>query len=350
MRIGLVGWAARTGTGLMGRDLWDAGLITKWLAPKHPILGWEECICPPEADRCYRENDGPSYRRFLSQIDVLLFVEHPHVVGYDLVQEARSMGKLVVCIPMIEWLPRAAWVLHVDLMWAVTEWTRGELLKVVDEIHLAGKTCRWELGGIVGGRWGVDVDRFEFSQRDQCRRFLFVNGNGGALQRKGVHVMVEAAARAPGCVVFLRTQKKELPRLPANVRVLMENAPQRWRIYDKGDVLITPSRWEGLGLQLYEAQACGMPVLATDGEPMAECRPLERLPVREQSWVQLCGRKITTHEVDPAKLAEIMQRWQDRDIRAESHAARQFILEHHRLADVVADLRAAIEARLATLA
>ena len=36
------------------------------------------------------------------------------------------------------------------------------------------------------------------------------------------------------------------------------------------DVLLAPSRWEGLGLPLYEATAFGMPIITNDKPPMDE--------------------------------------------------------------------------------
>ena len=36
------------------------------------------------------------------------------------------------------------------------------------------------------------------------------------------------------------------------------------------DVCLAPSRWEGLGLHLYEATAFGMPIITNDNPPMNE--------------------------------------------------------------------------------
>ena len=36
------------------------------------------------------------------------------------------------------------------------------------------------------------------------------------------------------------------------------------------DVLVAPTRWEGLGLPLYEATAFGMPIITNDKPPMSE--------------------------------------------------------------------------------
>jgi glycosyltransferase involved in cell wall biosynthesis len=42
------------------------------------------------------------------------------------------------------------------------------------------------------------------------------------------------------------------------------------RMFAAADVCLAPSRWEGLGLHLYEATALGVPILTNDNAPMNE--------------------------------------------------------------------------------
>jgi len=42
------------------------------------------------------------------------------------------------------------------------------------------------------------------------------------------------------------------------------------RLFASADVCLAPSRWEGLGLHLYEATAFGMPIITNDNPPMNE--------------------------------------------------------------------------------
>ncbi|MET0824078.1 MAG: glycosyltransferase, partial [Solirubrobacterales bacterium] len=41
-------------------------------------------------------------------------------------------------------------------------------------------------------------------------------------------------------------------------------------LFASADVCLAPSRWEGLGLHLYEAMALGLPVITNDAPPMNE--------------------------------------------------------------------------------
>lgn len=347
MRIGLIGWAARTGCGHINRDLWDGGLIQEWLVPKHPVAGIDEALCPKEAMRTKVSGEGWVYDAFLDKIDVLLFIEQPYIQGFDITAEAHKRGKLVVCVPMMEWLPRAEWVANVDLMWAPTKWSIQELLALATDAHEHGVTPRWELGGIAGGWWGVDCEKFKFQPRTVCNRYLFLNGNGGVLLRKGSQIMADAARMVPEVPVLFRSQKKEMPRLSVNVQPFMDDAPERWNIYDKGDILVAPSRWEGLGLQLYEAQACGMPVFTTDGDPMRECNPFAKIPLARKSWVELCSRRSTTYECDPEALAGLMRANLNADISQASARARAHVEANHNLAKLIPAMREKIAERLA---
>jgi len=54
--------------------------------------------------------------------------------------------------------------------------------------------------------------------------------------------------------------------------VRLEDLPadEHLRLFASADVCVAPSRWEGLGLHLYEAMALGLPVITNDNPPMNE--------------------------------------------------------------------------------
>ena len=65
-----------------------------------------------------------------------------------------------------------------------------------------------------------------------------------------------------------------LPLIEADERIELRLADEPWDEHlaavAANDVSISPSRWEGLGLPLYEAVALGMPTIANDDPPMNE--------------------------------------------------------------------------------
>ena len=56
------------------------------------------------------------------------------------------------------------------------------------------------------------------------------------------------------------------------VEVILADLPadEHLRLFASADVCVAPSRWEGLGLHLYESMALGLPVITNDAPPMNE--------------------------------------------------------------------------------
>ena len=75
----------------------------------------------------------------------------------------------------------------------------------------------------------------------------------GQVERK-LELLERAAARDP------------------RVEVVLADLPidEHLRLFAAADVCVAPSRWEGLGLHLYEALALGLPVITNDNPPMNE--------------------------------------------------------------------------------
>ena len=61
-------------------------------------------------------------------------------------------------------------------------------------------------------------------------------------------------------------------RRDPRVEVILEDLPtaEHLALFASADVCLAPSRWEGLGLHLYEAIALGLPVITNDYPPMNE--------------------------------------------------------------------------------
>jgi len=353
LRVGLVGWACRTGLGQMNADLARrAPWIHAWLVPEHPRLGIDPALLPAGRARpCALVGDEARYTRFLDDVDAVLFVERQYVLdGFDLAAEARARGKLVCAIPMMECVHGVPWLAHADLLWAPTRWSRRALDALARRraaLALATGDPRWRspwAGRVVGGRVGVDLRRFAFRAREHCERFVFVNGHGGVLGRKGADVVARAAALAPEAPLVVWSQT-ELPALPDHVEVRRRDVTDRATLYAPGDVLLAPSRWEGVGLQLYEAQACGLPVLASDAPPMNESGawPLTVARSGPLKW----RKPLWSHEVCAESLAAALRRWHGASVGRESHAARRRMERDHDLADVCRELGRAIQTALA---
>jgi glycosyltransferase involved in cell wall biosynthesis len=152
-----------------------------------------------------------------------------------------------------------------------------------------------------------------------------------ALRRRGVECTLTIAGRGP--------LRDDLERLIGELGLgdqvhIVEPVTDVERVYAAHDVLLFPSRWEGLGNATLEAMACGLPVVATDLDTLQEVLgPL--------------GRYAPVGEADRfadelARLAEMTL--DERTTLA--HALRQRAIEHfdpadttRRLLEVYEDVR-----------
>ena len=87
-------------------------------------------------------------------------------------------------------------------------------------------------------------------------------------RREGEHLRLLINAQVPRNDEALREAAAADPR----IELMLEDEPEaahRAR-FAACDVCLAPSRWEGLGLPLYEATAFGMPIITNDKPPMSE--------------------------------------------------------------------------------
>jgi glycosyltransferase involved in cell wall biosynthesis len=328
-RVGLIGWNTRTGLGYQNRDIAVHLPVARWLAPRHPRYA---NLPQPRMTGEYWTpwrwlSSSRQLRGWLKGLDWLVFVEQPYLPG--VVHEAREMGINVACVPNWEWLTIGRdWLPYVDLMICPTQFTCRML-----------RTWRRDFGfawDVVHLPWPIDARRFPYRRRGRCGKFLFVNGTGGAparypdgsavpYHRKGVELVAATARLLKSIPFLLYSQRADLPALPDNVEV--RRAPRDNRaLYAEGDVCLQPSHWEGLGLQLLECQAAGLPLVTTDAEPMNECRPLRTVPIAETELVFVCGdQPVDSNLIRPEALAEVLRGLHGTDLREASEQARAYI-------------------------
>lgn len=133
--------------------------------------------------------------------------------------------------------------------------------------------------------WGIHPELLEFApggagaEGDGSVTFLYPGGF--MTKRKPVKEVLEAFRRIPdpGLRLVLKAQVERKQRLldrasrdDPRVEVILGDLPtaEHLRLFASADVCLAPSRWEGLGLHLYEAIAFGMPVITNDNPPMNE--------------------------------------------------------------------------------
>lgn len=131
-------------------------------------------------------------------------------------------------------------------------------------------------------QWGIHPELLapiERNRRDDAVVFYFPGSFLG--RRKPVRKVIKAFGRADGDHLRLLINA-QVPRNDEKLRdaaasdprieLMLEDEPEeahRAR-FASCDVCLAPSRWEGLGLPLYEATAFGLPIITNDKPPMSE--------------------------------------------------------------------------------
>lgn len=114
----------------------------------------------------------------------------------------------------------------------------------------------------------VDIDYLEYRQRAKVEKFLYIYGYGGVWDRKNIKVVLDVQQRLK-FPLLIRTQVP-LNITGENIEVRQGDIENYKDLYVEGDVLFYPTKFEGLGLEILEAMACGIPVITTDAPPMNE--------------------------------------------------------------------------------
>jgi 1,2-diacylglycerol 3-alpha-glucosyltransferase len=126
-----------------------------------------------------------------------------------------------------------------------------ELLAVAEGVDRAADAVRFYVpGSFMGKRKPFKELAEAFSRVDDERLRLLVRGQ---VERK-------------------RNPVAEFAERDGRIVVELEDRPtdEHLRQFASCDVCLSPSRWEGLGLPLYEAVAFGMPTITNDAPPMNE--------------------------------------------------------------------------------
>jgi 1,2-diacylglycerol 3-alpha-glucosyltransferase len=183
--------------------------------------------------------------------------------------------------------------------------------------------------------WGCHPELIEIG--DECRAtkeqrpdgeiWFYVPGSFMG-KRKPFPEIVEAFVRTddPRLRLLIRGQvDRKAGRLEkaaggdGRVMIELEDRPtdEHLRQFANCDVCLSPSRWEGLGLPLYEAVAFGMPTITNDSPPMNEIVIDGRngICVDSVRWGE-AGSGIPAFDPEPEQLTAAIERLADEGERA----------------------------------
>ena len=202
--------------------------------------------------------------------------------------------------------------------------------------------------------WGVHPELLEFDapprEPDGTVRFMFPGGFMS--KRKPIDPVLEAFRKTGDerfrLIVKAQVDRKapkvqKAARKDGRIELITEDLPndEHLRLFASADVSLAPSRWEGLGLHLYEAMAFDIPTVVNDTPPMNEVvrdgqNGLLVTPIPDGE----AKSGIPAFGVDPGELATAIDRLGDDALRARltegTRAARETWSWERTKADVAA--------------
>ena len=247
-------------------------------------------------------------KHWMSGLDAIFSIESYYIS--NLWPLAKRMGLRISYMPNAEWLDPRAPLNLVDTFIAPTR----ACLRLLTRLGFQDRS--------VYIPHPVNTERFGFRERTVANLFLHCRGWGGYKERKGTDILFETARLCHDARFLVRTQDSARLGNLRNVRVV---GPSRRPedLYEVGDVAIQPSRWEGVGLQILEAMACGIPVIVPNAAPMNEYPADQFLCVAAaRSRVMLGDRPWRAWEIDPVQLASLIRRLNRTDISILSRNSR----------------------------
>lgn len=139
--------------------------------------------------------------------------------------------------------------------------------RTVREFHTDKMVARAPYG-VDGEFWSPGVDDTMRDSPSDLIRFIYA---GQSSIRKGTPLLLDAweKAQLAGAELVLvgswHLAGSKRSQLPRGVRVMQPVGPDKLRdLYRESDVFVFPSFFEGFGLVILEAMACGLPVIASD--------------------------------------------------------------------------------------
>jgi glycosyltransferase involved in cell wall biosynthesis len=317
-RVGIIGWCTASGLGRLNHVAARLLPAARWLAPRHSRFPYVEAPPGVELWTCNSTTNTEKLRAFMAGLDMVLCFElayYPNVA-----EVAKSMNVKTVCVMMHECAPPGC---------------KG-FPQLFDMLIMPNDTCLSILAPALPRqnyrmiRWPIDVAEIPFKLRHRADSFYFGQGTGGGADRKGGYIVLEAAKRTPRIpwIVYSQIVDKRMRifeveyNYPPNVTVhgQVDNPAD---LYHHGDVAVQMSRYEGMGLQLLEAKAAGMPLITTDAGPMNEYDPfavVQATPTRTR-----VVRPTIAWHADPVALAELVTRVHGADIAAASLRSRSWV-------------------------
>jgi 1,2-diacylglycerol 3-alpha-glucosyltransferase len=131
-------------------------------------------------------------------------------------------------------------------------------------------------------QWGCHPELTSIRARKFTDGVYFFYPGGYLSNRKPTKTLIKAFTKLslPDIRLVIKAQRKknhseligDVKTIDPRIKIVAEDLPsqQYYKLFSSCHVCLAPSRWEGLGLHLYEALSFGMPTITNDDPPMNE--------------------------------------------------------------------------------
>jgi len=177
----------------------------------------------------------------------------------------------------------------------------------------------------------VDTEQLVFRERGRAETFISIYGYGGPHDRRSMPEILEAWRRLKNPPKLIIKAQKPVTEIkgtpPKGVTVEVGNLQEPEDLYLHGDVALQPSRYEGVGVSMIEAAACGLPVIAVDAPPMDEIVYGQRVPVAKVFQLKILSKTVPSYVPSVDGIVDAVSRLQGSDISELSRKAREWMEE-----------------------
>lgn len=245
-----------------------------------------------------------------AKLDIVFFNEEPQI---ELVQCARGYGAKTVGY----------------FVWELLDPQSADLIRTNYDIVISQTDAmaeHWKRLGVdnaVRIRWGIDRD-FEVQHTDrppgQPITFFHPAGWGGLHKRRGTQYVIDAFKMAdiPNARLRIHEQQDGLSEEKENITIErgIVSRKEMVQMYQDCDVVVLPSKWEGLGLPYLEAIGARKPVITVDAPPMNEFVSVDAgVRCRVAETKDYDGIFVPGQLVDVRDLADAMFQMMNNDTR-----------------------------------
>lgn len=121
---------------------------------------------------------------------------------------------------------------------------------------------------------GINLQKFPYQENRPLQKTILVGAIGRLTEQKGFDLLISAWQKLnpQNAKLFIAGSGEDQEALQAQIQSskleksieLIGDISDTPNFYSKLNLLVIPSRWEGLGIVALEAGACGVPVIASD--------------------------------------------------------------------------------------